>query len=217
MLNRFKKYLTYVDVKLKRDTPLQILYHALNAIGICIQPFYIMKEGLFADVNPYELPHLRSYTVIWFDRGDMGRIAALPDRNTPVKEMAARLDHGDLCLAVVDNDRVVAFTWCNLTWCDYPGYRFRLADDEAYLYDAHTAAAYRGMGVAPFIRYRLYEELALVGRTQLYSFTERFNQAAIRFKQKLNSRIVDTGLFIQLFGRWSVSHCRCHYKHIIRQ
>ncbi len=131
--------------------------------------------------------------------------------------MLARLDQGDLCLAVEDGNQIVAFTWCNLTWCDFSGYRFRLADDEAYLYDAHTAAAYRGMGVAPFIRYRLYEELARVGRLRLYSFTERFNRAAIRFKQKLNSRIVDSGLYIQLFGRWSVSRNSRHFKHTIRQ
>jgi len=139
-------------------------------------------------------------------------MAALADRNTPVQEMRARLDRGDLCLAVEDENRVVAFTWCA-----FPGYRFRLADDEAYLYDAHTAAAYRGMGVAPFIRYRLYEELARVGRTRLYSFTEQFNRAAIRFKLKLNSRVVDSGLYIQLFRRWSLSRNRRDFKRTISQ
>jgi len=67
MLTRIKEYLVYVDAKLKRDAPLQILYHSMNAIGIRVQPFYIMQEGLFADASPFALPHLQPYKIAWFD------------------------------------------------------------------------------------------------------------------------------------------------------
>ncbi len=216
MIKKASKYLTYVGIKLKTDSSAQILYHALNAIGIRIQPFYIVQETLYGDGNPFLKSLLRQYTVSYLGTDDIRDIAGLPDRNTPLNQMLRRFADGNLCIGVKDKNRIAAFTWCDLTWCNFPGYRFRLENDEAYLFDAHTAVAYRGIGLAPYVRYRLYEELALIGRTRLYSFTERFNNAAMRFKQKLHGRIVDRGVYVELFGKWSLSKNRYHFKKVHR-
>ena len=60
---------------------------------------------------------------------------------------------------------------------------------------------YRGKGLAPYVRYQLYQALRTEGRTKLHSFTNVFNVPSIRFKIKLNAQIVQKGLLIILFGR----------------
>ena len=96
----------------------------------------------------------------------------------------------------------MAFTWCNLTQCLSEGYSFPLNDEEAYLFDAYTASDLRGQGLAPALRYRLYEELARLGRTKLYSISERFNTPAIRFKLKLGAKLLKSDWYVTLFKKW---------------
>lgn len=212
MIKRTKKYLIYARTKLKSDSPLQILYHLLNAVGIRIQPFYIVQEALHGEGNPFSNSRFQQYTLAYLGIEDIPAIAELPDRNTPINQMRSRLAEGNLCIGVKDNDRIAAFTWCDLAWCNFPGYRFQLENDEAYLFDAHTAVAYRGQGLGPYLRCRLYAELARINRTRLYSFTEQFNRSAIRFKQKLHGLVVDEGIYVELFGHWSFSKKRYGFK-----
>ena len=73
------------------------------------------------------------------------------------------------------------------------------------LFDAYTLDSFRGKGIAPYIRYQLYKELEKTGRMTLYSISERFNLSSIRFKKKLNARLVGQGLCVVLFKKWRFS------------
>jgi len=97
---------------------------------------------------------------------------------------------------------LVAFTWCDFENFSFESFCYDLSEDEAYLFDMYTLEAYRGKGVAPYLRYQFYRELALQGKKRLYSVSDCFNTPGIKFKLKLNARIIELGLLVELFGKW---------------
>ena len=99
--------------------------------------------------------------------------------------------------------KIAAFTWCRFDVFDYgPKGEFSLKKNEAYLFDMYTLRAFRGHDLAPFLRYRFYEELSKMGRDVLYSHSDYFNIPAVRFKSKLNAKIIMLCLYIRLFKRF---------------
>jgi GNAT superfamily N-acetyltransferase len=108
-----------------------------------------------------------------------------------------------LCFGARDGSRLVAKMWCDLEAFHYPpNYRI-LASDEAYLFAAYTDPDYRGRDLAPLMRTACYAALQKMGRNRFYSYTEYFNTAARRFKEKLGARNEALRVHIDLFGRWS--------------
>ena len=190
----------YLD-KLRR-TPSWALQGVLYRLGLNIVPFYLYEEGL--QVGPpsgYEtLPD--GINIRTLNADDMKAIAGMPDRDVLESVMHKRLADGNQCLGAYQKSRLVAFTWYNLDQCTYVGHRFALKSNEAYLFDAYTHPSSRGSGLAPVIRYHTYKALADRGRTRLYSMSERLNKPAVRFKQKLNARIIASGTYVELFKRW---------------
>lgn len=198
-------YWTYVKHQLKYNSLPQLMLDVFAKTGIYVQPFYFFLEGLSDMSAPkqYDLP--TGYTIGFMGAEEMELLSALPERNIPAQELTERLKYGKRCLGVKYNGDLAAFTWCNMAQCTFPGYPFDLKEDEAYLFDAHTAIPYRGKGLAPIVRYQLYLELSRMGKTKLYSFSDMLNKPAIRFKQKLNSKIIDKGVYVRLFNKWHFS------------
>ena len=83
------------------------------------------------------------------------------------------------------------------------GYKFPLKDNEAYLFDAYTLMHFRGKGLAPYIRYQCYKELAKSDRHKLFSISNYFNTPSIKFKNKLNAKFLELRLSVELFRKWS--------------
>ena len=104
-----------------------------------------------------------------------------------------------MCLALKHQGRLVAFTWCDLNECTFRGHRFRLKDNEAYLFDMYTIEKYRGKGIAPYLRFQLYRELRKLGRVKLYSVSGYLNKSAVKFKDKLGAKQLKLGIYINLF------------------
>jgi len=196
------RYLEYVKHRIVYDSFPRLVLDILGVMGIEIQPFYLFVEGLYEGIEAQFENKFKDYALRFLGPDDIERIASLPERNFPKHIMLTRLQEGNICLGLEYQGNLAAFTWCDVKNCDYDGYRFPLKEDEAYLLDAHTLLSYRGKGIAPFLRYQLYKWLASSGRTKLYSISERFNKPAIRFKEKLNARIVDKGIYVRLFKRW---------------
>ena len=94
---------------------------------------------------------------------------------------------------------IAAFTWFNLNQCPYGGYSFILKENEAYLFDAYTLLKYRGMKIAPFIRYQCYKELKKQSRTTLYSISEMLNKQSINFKEKIRCQVCTDGYIYKIF------------------
>jgi len=84
------------------------------------------------------------------------------------------------------------------------------------LFDLYTLISFRGRGIAPYLRYQMYKELFRLGRKRLYSISNRYNTASIRFKTKLNAKILYSGVHLELLKRWHVSS-RVKYDKLGRQ
>jgi hypothetical protein len=195
-------YWTYALHRLRYVSFPQLIIDILAKAGVYLQPYFLFLERM-ADEGTLKWGTLPpGYTIGFLNSEDMRLIAALPEKNTPEHVLKERLKNGNLCLGVKYYGDLAAFTWCNLVYCSFPGDVLIMNEDEAYLFDAHTATPYRGKGLAPIARYQLYLELARMGKIKLYSFSEMFNTPAIRFKQKLDSKIIYKGIYMRLFHKW---------------
>ena len=192
----------YIQHKFRYNSLPQTLLGGLHTVGILIQPYDLFLEGLHKGPIPaYERPP-EGFRIEVLAPADMKTIAAIPDRNIQERQLMERLERRNECLGVFLGSELVAFTWCNLDTCTYPGDPFPLGPDETYLFDAYTSHALRGKGLAPLLRYQTYKKLELTGRNRLYSVSERLNKRAVRFKQKLNAQVIRSGIYVELFRRW---------------
>ena len=196
-------YLRHLWTRVRREPAAQLLLDGFGRLGIAIQPFYLFEESLPPGGPPPVDPALQAARIRLLGPEDMGAVAAVPWRGLDEAFFRQRLEHGNGCLGLFDGGELAAFTWFDPRECNYEGWRFPLRDDEAYLFDAFTLTPWRGKGLAPYLRYRVYEILAEQGRRRFYSVSIRSNRAAIRFKEKLGGRIVARGYRVGLFGRWS--------------
>ena len=174
----------------------------LSKLGLRIEPFDLFLEGLGRS-QPPTLPHaLEQARISFLTSGDMAELASMPGRQASQAQLEGRLRSGRLCLGVKHHGKIIAFTWCNLTECHIEKeHLFDLQPDEVSLFDAYTAAEYRGQDLAPWMRYRCYEEMANLGRTRCYSVTVAFNTPAIRFKQKLGAEVIGSGVYVDILAR----------------
>ena len=195
-------YLAHLRDKVRYSPLPRIFIDGLDKLGIQIHLIYLIREGITGGVALQQQDGLEGYEVGFLGAEDMTEMAQIPYRPVRYEELQSRLKDGNLCLGANRDGHLVAFTWCNLIRCQSEGYSFPLNDDEAYLFDAYTAADLRGQGLAPALRYRLYEELARMSRTKLYSITERFNAPALRFKLKLGAGILKSDWYVTLFRKW---------------
>jgi hypothetical protein len=183
---------------------LRIVIDSFSRLAIRVEPFEIFLEGLSRATKPVPPPDLTHLETVFLTEPDMREISSLPGRTLTEAQLIRRLRSGARCLGIRHAGRIVAFTWfrlSHLSFGDHP--LFDLHDDEAALFDAYTVEEMRGNGLAPYMRYRCYEDLARMGRTRCYSVTIRFNAPAVRFKKKLGATVVAKGTFFNVFGRQS--------------
>ncbi|NWG03620.1 MAG: GNAT family N-acetyltransferase [Syntrophaceae bacterium] len=195
-------YFKHLQEKVRYSPLPRIFIDGLDKLGIQIHLIYLIQEGITEGVTRQQQVGLEGCEVSFLGPEDMTEMAQIPYRPVRYEELQRRLKDGNLCLGAKRDGHLVAFTWCNLTRCQSEGYSFSLNDDEAYLFDAYTASDLRGQGLAPALRYHLYGELARLGRTKIYSITERFNAPALRFKLKLGARILKSDWYVTLFRKW---------------
>jgi len=154
-----------------------------------IIPFYLYQEGIFGEYCKNYRDGSENYEIGFFKPENMKDIASFPrDGWSSEKELLTRLSEGHKCYGVKYRGKVAAFTWCNFVNCHSVLYNFPLKKNEAYLYDAYTTESFRGRGIAPHLRFKLYEVLHKMGRNRFYSISLFFNKSAIRFKKKLYAR-----------------------------
>lgn len=195
-------YLRHLKSKLKYSGPLRIITGGLYKLKITIQLYYIVQEGLAEGKIPAYEPELAGYTLEYLGPQDIDSLCAIPLRNTTRARYVDFFKHGCLCLGLKKEGRLVAFTWSNLKQMSYAVHTRPLNSDEAYLFDAYTLMDYRGKGIAPYLRYQMYNELAKRGRVKLYSISEYLNTPSIKFKEKLNGQIIALYVWVRLFDRW---------------
>ena len=195
-------YIKHLAERFRYESGSQILLDTLDRLGVSIHPFYLFEESLPSGGPPPVVPGFGNVEIRPLGARDMAAVAAVPWRGLDEDFFLQRLERGNGCLGLFDRGRLAAFTWYDRRACDYDGWRFPLCDGEAYLFDSFTLTPWRGKGLAPYLRYRVYEVLADRGCTRFYSVSVRTNRSALRFKQKLGGRVVGKGWLVKVFRRW---------------
>jgi len=189
--------------KYQNGLVMQVIFNYIAELGLFINPYYIFEERLSGEKHKEFRLEFEKCEATYLGPEDMKEIDCIDGREFTEATLCERLTKGNKCFAVKIDGKIVGFTWCNFDVFEYPPtYKFKLKENEAYLFDTYVLKAYRGLNIAPFIRYSLYQELDKMGRNVLYSASVCFNTPAIRFKNKLGARVVKLLIYIELGKRF---------------
>ncbi len=181
---------------------LNTFYQRMNLARTGIIPFYLVEEGLFGKFSLSIEPKINPLEVVALGPSDMAILAAKRERKDYSEgKMLEMLSKGCVCLGLKYQGEIAALMWYDLHQCSSKYLTFDLTENEAYLYSARTFKAYRGKALAPYLRQKMYEHLAAMGCTRLYSITLYENTPSLMFKKKLNARNVRLYWRIQLFRK----------------
>jgi GNAT superfamily N-acetyltransferase len=179
---------------------------ALNSLKIKLNPYIIFLEELSDNIASPQIDNeFNKYRILFLGPDDMEVIATLPERRPTEADLLSRLKEDKICIAIKLAQKIIAFTWYDLKECNIKGVRCLLKENEAYLFDAYTLPSYRGKGIAPFMRYRSYQELNNLCKYRLLSFSDYYNTPAIRFKEKLKAKPLE--LHLQCILEESILTC----------
>ena len=198
-------YLRRLKQKIRYNSILRLLHDGLVKIGIHITFFYLVEEGLHHQTIPFDNNEFADYSLEYLKKNDLDVLCSIPERLYKKEFLINRIKNGSNCLVVKKDEKLVGFTWFNLSECDSILYKFPLKENEAYLFDAYVLMDYRGGKIAPYIRYQCYKELKKLNRTILYSISDLLNKQSINFKKKLNAKFSLLLLYINLFNRLKFS------------
>lgn len=192
--------------KIRYGMTFQVINNRLAKLGIIIKPYYLFQEGLNYAQSPEIKENITDYHCAFLGPDDMKGVAK-GKTGLSEKEYLSFLSEGQKCLAVKYRDDIAAFMWINLNEFRFKEVIYTLDHQEAYLWNMFTMEPFRGMNLAPYLRYESYEVLQDMGRYKLYSISEYFNTPAINFKKKLNARILKLELYINLFKKrhWNIT------------
>ena len=198
-INRFPDYII-------NGLLIQKILQLLKLAGFVIEPYYLVQEGLFGVVDFETEKNYNNFEFTELGLQDMPALDRFDGRSIRKETLQKRIKQGHKCFALKTDGSIAAFTWCNPNEIHHYKLSSRtLKQREAYLYDAQTHYNFRGRNLAPYLRYKSYYALNLMGFDILYSCSDYFNRPAIRFKQKLNARFLSIGMNLNLIGLYKKS------------
>lgn len=194
--------------KAKKKVRYGMLLHSflshLKHVGIVIYPYYLDREQLIAaaDLQVSIEPKLDALTTSFLSADECESVMSPIEKARAEEGYTARkrIADGCLCFGVKKEQKVIAYTWCDLKVCNHEPLPISLESSEAYLFDMYTFEECRGKNIAPFMRHKLYSHLIEMGRTDFFSVTDAFNSASKRFKGKLGAYPLKLFLYIK-FGK----------------
>lgn len=180
---------------------LRPLYALQKKLGLYVKAYYVVLEGRRTISSQPMNPQSGSYKMLSFDDHDMKLMASIPDRDFSEESLITRLKEGKRCFGIKCKGQIAAFTWVDFREFGFSASRSLLNENEAYLFDAYTLPAFRGKGLAPFVRSYAYGQLEDMGIKTFYSITDFFNVTAMRFKEKLGAKAMEMRLLFLIFNR----------------
>ncbi len=173
----------------------------LVRIGIDIAPYYWEHEG----ISEYDPPEIKGnpleYSIKYLNLEEVTLISvSVPGFHK--EEILDGFINGQLCVGLMRQNECAAYMFIELNDFIFKNRTFKLADNEAYLLNMWTFDAYRGMNLAPFLRYQCYLLLNDMGRDTTFSITAYFNKSSIRFKKKLNAKHLKLYMYVGLFKKY---------------
>lgn len=183
----------------RRDWPLRALLALLRRVGVRIQPFITMREGLAPTGLEHQAQLLNVVPITAAAIDDLVRHMPNADGGT----LRGWFGDDKICFGLRAGSDLIATMWCDLRQFNYPPNYRLLAADEAYLFAAYIDPRYRGQNLAPLMRVACYEELRKLGRRRFCSYSEYLNTSARRFKAKVGAAEEELRVHFSLFGKWS--------------
>jgi len=190
-----------VLIKVRYGMVVQVLKRRIIRMGIEISPYYLFREGMENSAIPAIKGLESDYSFGTLLSADMERMENNGSGLTP-ENFLDFFKAGQKCIGIKHEGKVAAFMWINFSELKHKAFLLQLKCNEAYLLNMFTMEAYRGKNLAPYLRYKSYELLHEMGRDTLYSISEYFNTPAIKFKRKLNARILKLSLYIRIFKKF---------------
>ena len=176
----------------------------LSRLGISIYPYYLLEESNdylnTANIKPIlDKP----YETIILDRSNADLIKGFKNLPQVESEFSKLWDKGCSCVCLTSEGSLLGYGWFDLATCNLKCLSFELKNNEAYVFNFHTAKHMRGRNIAPFLGNFLYAHLQSLGRNRIYSITEKFNTPAMIFKEKRNAKPIRYYVNVSLFNRFS--------------
>jgi len=189
-----------VLIKVRYGMVVQVIKRRIIRMGIEISPYYLFQEGMENSAIPAIKGLESDYSFGILLSADMEHMENNGSGFTP-ENFLDFFKAGQKCIGIKHEGKVAAFMWINFSELKYKTFLLQLKSNEAYLWSMFTMEAYRGKNLAPYLRYKSYELLNEMGRDTLYSISEYFNTPAVKFKRKLNARILKLLLYIRIFKK----------------
>lgn len=187
--------------KIRYGLILQVIRNRLYRIGIEFTPFYLTRLGMAITEIPKIKGNENEYAHGFFKEEDIISIKNNA-RGYPVETLLDNLRKGKKCYGIKKGNEVAAFMWIDFEECNFKPIRFPLEKDEAYTYGVYTMESFRGMSIAPYMAFKCYNDLKLMGRNTIYGVSEYFNRSAVRYKMKLKPKKLKLYLYIGLFKKF---------------
>ena len=174
--------------------------YLLIQIGIEISPFYWTQEGISNQIPPIPKNGCKGYFFDFFGSAEMKQIAMLA-KNHPEELLLSRLKEKKLCYGLKYNNHIASFNWFDLYECNYKGNNHLLDNNSVYLFDGYTMKQFRGLNLAPYLRYKSYDVLKKMGKKSFFSVTQLTNTPAINFKKKIGAKFLWLGVYVSIFNK----------------
>ena len=180
------------------------LLYLLRRFGLWLE-FYHVHVGRLSDLQGGTRswqPGLEAYQSGFLVEEDMAEVARCESWLSE-EVLLDRLRRGLKCFGVRHKGRIVSYLWCAFEEINCPCFQMTLGENEGHLFNAYTQPEYRGKGLAPFMRHHCYRALGDMGVDTFYSVCDVFNTPSVRYKEKTNTPLYKTGVFLMLGGRFS--------------
>jgi hypothetical protein len=179
---------------------LRKVYRGFASVARII-PYYLMKEYLLDEDDLDIQPRLGPMDVELLGVSDIETLMDDPEILEDKEELLQRFQDGCLCLGLKYEGKVAAYCWCDPEYFQFKKIKYKLKENEAYLFDMRTFQAYRGQNLAPYLRHQLYKYLSQKELTDFYSLTMMLNTSSERFKRKLGAKRYKLYVYVCFFGK----------------
>jgi Acetyltransferase (GNAT) family len=200
--NRFYK-VQLIWIRIRHGLFLYSVRNLLTRIGIDIEPYYWIQEGLDKNIAPEIKGNDSEYLLGELNLEEVKKVISNSSgMSLLLDKIVKKFNNGQICIALKHQNEVAAYMFIELNDFIYRHKTIPIKNNEAYLLNMYTFQSYRGKNLAPYLRYKSYEKLKDMGRVSLYSITTYFNTSSMKFKKKLEAKKLNLSISIELFKKF---------------
>ena len=196
---------------LKNDLFWHGVRNTIARLGIDIMPYYweigstnIEPPQIRDDASKYQLSVFNEEELTYAQSNIIG---------IEHKDLIGDLRNGDTCLGIKKEGKIAIYSFIRHKDFNFRGRQFSIEPQEGYVHNTYTFEEFRGLNLAPYLRYQSYQYLKEKGTITYYSISEYLNKPTLKYKKKLSVRPLKLYLSLILFNRWSFNFELKSYKH----